>query len=192
MCTYCFLSLTICSTDHIPFPDCEMISSCRHGYVGASNINGARSHPSFPHSSPGPSALHLESFISLSMGVPVCTLLVTLLATIPSRTLAGAHGIPPRSRDVVARQSTYTLQDWYQGQGFFSYVYVRLVPCHPRSDFTRGWSFSTGADPTNGNVNYLSEQDATSQRLAYVNTDNTLVLAIDSTSTVPAGGNRNS
>ena len=57
----------------------------------------------------------------------------------------------------------------------------------------REWSFFTSSDPTHGNVNYLSEQDAVFQRLAYVNiTDNTLVLAVDSTSTVPPGGNRDS
>jgi hypothetical protein len=56
---------------------------------------------------------------------------------------------------------------------------------------SRGWWFNTGADPTGGNVNYLSMQDAMDQGLAYVGSDNTLVLAIDSTSTVAAGGNRN-
>jgi len=58
---------------------------------------------------------------------------------------------------------------------------------------SRQWSFFTGADPTNGNVNYQSMQDATSKGLAYVDDcDNSTVLAVDSTSTVPAGGNRNS
>lgn len=50
----------------------------------------------------------------------------------------------------------------------------------------------TGADPTGGNVNFLSMTDATSKGLAYVNTNNALVLAVDSTSTVSAGGYRNS
>ncbi|KAI9464740.1 glycoside hydrolase family 16 protein [Boletus coccyginus] len=112
------------------------------------------------------------------MGLQMHALLVALFAAIPLRILAGAQGIAPRSRDMVARPShakTYVIQDWYQGLAFFL-----------------EWSFFTSPDPTNGNVNYLSEQDATSQQLAYVNTDNTLVLAVDSTSTVPAGGNRNS
>jgi hypothetical protein len=74
----------------------------------------------------------------------------------------------------VSATKTYAIQDWYQGWGFFS-----------------GWWFNTGADPTGGNVNYLSMQDAMDQGLAYVGSDNTLVLAIDSTSTVAAGGNRN-
>ena len=47
-------------------------------------------------------------------------------------------------------------------------------------------------DPTNGNVNYLSQEDAFAQGLAYVQDDNTVVLTVDSTSTVPVGGKRNS
>lgn len=66
---------------------------------------------------------------------------------------------------------------------------------HVTRDLTlsREWSFFTGADPTNGNVNYLSMENATAQGLAYVDDcDNTTVLAVDSTSNVPAGGQRNS
>ncbi|KAG9309026.1 glycoside hydrolase family 16 protein [Chiua virens] len=105
-------------------------------------------------------------------------LFVTLLAAVSFGTLAGAHRTVARSRHNVARQSnpTYVLQDLYQAEDFFTQ-----------------WSFFTSADPTNGNVNYLSMQDATSQGLAYVDDcDNSTVLAVDSTSTVPAGGNRNS
>ncbi|KAI9464744.1 concanavalin A-like lectin/glucanase domain-containing protein [Boletus coccyginus] len=76
---------------------------------------------------------------------------------------------------LAARANSYALEDWYQGDGFFS-----------------GWSFFTGADPTHGNVNYLGQQDAQNQGLAYVGADNTFVLAVDSWSAVPAGGNRNS
>lgn len=69
---------------------------------------------------------------------------------------------------------------------------VWLVSRRSRSELPSSeWSFFTGTDPTNGNVNYLSMQDATSQGLAYVDS-NTIVLAVDSWSTVPAGGNRNS
>ena len=57
---------------------------------------------------------------------------------------------------------------------------------------SRDWSFFTGADPTNGNVNYLDMQDAMNAGLAYVDSDNSFVLAVDSTSYVAPGGNRNS
>lgn len=57
---------------------------------------------------------------------------------------------------------------------------------------SRKWYFFTDADPTGGNVNYLSQQDAMNQGLAYVDSDNSVVLAVDSTSSVPAGGFRNS
>jgi len=105
-------------------------------------------------------------------------LFVCLLATIPFSTLVGAHRTQSRSRhrNVAARQSTktYVLEDFYQAEDFFT-----------------NWSFFTGADPTNGNVDYLSMQDATAQGLAYVDDcDNSTVLAVDSTSTVAAGGNR--
>lgn len=55
------------------------------------------------------------------------------------------------------------------------------------------WDFFTGTDPTGGNVNYQSKTDAQSKGLAYVNScDNSTVLAVDSTSTVTSGGQRDS
>jgi hypothetical protein len=57
---------------------------------------------------------------------------------------------------------------------------------------TSDWTFFTGSDPTGGNVNYQDQSDAESEGLAYVDySDDTTVLAVDSTSTVAAGGNRN-
>jgi len=58
--------------------------------------------------------------------------------------------------------------------------------------FFRGWNFFTGPDPTNGLVNYLDQDSATSSGLAYVQPDGTTVLAVDNTTQVPVGGNRNS
>ena len=55
------------------------------------------------------------------------------------------------------------------------------------------WDFFTGSDPTGGNVAYQSSSDAQSKGLAYVDAcDNSTVLAVDSTSTVAAGGTRDS
>ncbi|KAI6116827.1 hypothetical protein EDD16DRAFT_1896396 [Pisolithus croceorrhizus] len=63
---------------------------------------------------------------------------------------------------------TYTIQDFYQAEDFFKCV-VALV--------TR--------------ANMILTSDAVSQGLAYVDDcDNSTVLAVDSTSSVPAGGNR--
>jgi hypothetical protein len=106
-----------------------------------------------------------------------------LLAALSLTTLVGArHQSRVHSRyrrDVVRRQSTnktYTVQDFYQGEDFFN-----------------NWDFFTGSDPTDGNVNYQSKSNAQSKGLAYVNDcDNSTVLAVDSTSTVAAGGNRDS
>ena len=64
-------------------------------------------------------------------------LLVSLLTAISLGTVVSTQSIASRSHDEVARQSsakTYAVKDWYQGTGFFTCVYVWLVPCHPRSD----------------------------------------------------------
>jgi len=126
------------------------------------------------------SVFHLDPFLSSFTGITMHALFVSLLATIPFGTLVGAHRTMSRSRHRnVARQSTnktYVLEDFYQADAFFSQ-----------------WTFFTGPDPTSGNVDYLSMENATSQGLAYVDDcDNSTVLAVDSTSAVPAGGNRNS
>jgi len=108
-------------------------------------------------------------------------LFVTLLISIPFGSLVGAHKTISRSRHRnVARQTnntkTYILEDFYQAEDFFT-----------------NWTFFTGADPTGGLVNYLDMNDAISKGLAYVDDcDNSTVLAVDSTSSVSAGGNRNS
>jgi hypothetical protein len=84
----------------------------------------------------------------------------------------------PRHRRTAARSQpvgkTYMIEDFYQGEDFFN-----------------DWTFFVGKDPTGGNVIYQSQADAQSKGLAYVNAcDNSLILAVDSTSTVPAGGQR--
>ncbi|KAG1860666.1 glycoside hydrolase family 16 protein [Suillus subalutaceus] len=110
------------------------------------------------------------------------TLSKLFLAALSLTTLVGAHQSRAHSRHrrtAVRRQSTnktYTIQDFYQGEDFFN-----------------NWDFFTGSDPTSGNVNYQSQSAAQSKGLAYVNDcDNSTVLAVDSTSTVAAGGNRDS
>ena len=130
------------------------------------------------------------------MRLPTRALLLDLLITVPLSPLVGAHSIAPGSRNEVSRGSvakTYSLQDWYQNDDFFSHVSFGLYPVTRDLTLSRNWTFFTGNDPTNGNVNYLSMQDATSQGLAYVNwTDNTFVMAIDATSSILPGGKRNS
>jgi hypothetical protein len=126
-----------------------------------------------------------------------------LLAALSLTTLVGArHQSRVHSRyrrDVVRRQSTnktYTVQDFYQGEDFFKYVppimYAVLMQNSANCPHSN-WDFFTGSDPTDGNVNYQSKSNAQSKGLAYVNDcDNSTVLAVDSTSTVAAGGNRDS
>ncbi|KAG1881087.1 glycoside hydrolase family 16 protein [Suillus subluteus] len=76
----------------------------------------------------------------------------------------------------LSTATTYSIQDFYQGESFFN-----------------DWDFYTGSDPTGGNVIYQNKSAAESKGLAYVDySDYSTVLAVDSTSTVAAGGDRDS
>lgn len=55
-----------------------------------------------------------------------------------------------------------------------------------------GWSFFTGEDPTSGNVDYVSQKDAASAGLAYVQSDGTTVIQVDNKSVVSENGKRKS
>jgi hypothetical protein len=70
-----------------------------------------------------------------------------------------------------------------------------LVTCLPlpetdRSYHTSDWYFYTEDDPTHGNVQYESRENA--KDLAYVQEDGVAVLKVDGQSDVPAGGKRRS
>ncbi|EJF57193.1 glycoside hydrolase family 16 protein [Dichomitus squalens] len=71
------------------------------------------------------------------------------------------------------RSTSYKLVDEFSGQNFFD-----------------GWDFFTDADPTHGLVNFVDGDAA--KKLAYVQSDNTIVLAVDDSDGVPVGGKRNS
>lgn len=101
------------------------------------------------------------------------------LAFLPIAALGRSHGHMTHGRMKRAcrssSSSSYTLRVKYQGSNFFD-----------------GWTFFTGNDPTHGNVDYVSQSDAASAGIAYVQSDGTTVLAVDNKSTVPAGGKRKS
>ena len=61
-----------------------------------------------------------------------------------------------------------------------------------KRDCNSGWDFFTDADPTHGNVKYVSKEEALSSGLAYVWHDNATVLTVDNTTYVPVGSNRKS
>lgn len=71
--------------------------------------------------------------------------------------------------------SPYKLEDMYQGESFLN-----------------DWDFFSHPDPTRGNVNYQTREDAIRKNLAYVEDDGTTVLAVDDFTDVPVGGNRDS
>lgn len=58
--------------------------------------------------------------------------------------------------------------------------------------FFRLWTFSTSADLTGGQVNYLSRVDAQEEGLAYVQPDGSAVLRVDDWTDLPFGAPRNS
>ncbi|KAF7308921.1 GH16 domain-containing protein [Mycena kentingensis (nom. inval.)] len=69
-----------------------------------------------------------------------------------------------RRDEVFQSRATFTLKDHYQGKDFLD------------------WDFFSNADPTHGNVNYLTKSEAIAKGLAYVQKDGTTVLAVDDTS----------
>jgi len=66
----------------------------------------------------------------------------------------------------------------------------KLIDSHSGSNFFDGWNFFTGADPTNGNVNYVDESTAQSAGLLEVNSAGNAVMRVETTPTV--SGNRQS
>ncbi|KAJ3515182.1 hypothetical protein NLJ89_g1928 [Agrocybe chaxingu] len=115
-----------------------------------------------------------------------------LLSVLPVCVLAGKFqesnlrsGHASHARSIRSRGNTgnntgqsaraFTLTDYYRGQSFLD-----------------GWDFFSGEDPTHGNVNYQTKENAIKKRLAYVQDDGTTILAVDNTSTVAVGGRRDS
>ncbi|TFK39842.1 glycoside hydrolase family 16 protein [Crucibulum laeve] len=107
-----------------------------------------------------------------------------VLSLLPLSVFAGKHQEGPlrsrhthHARSIQARNNTktYKLDDYYRGDSFLN-----------------DWDFFSGSDPTHGNVNFLSKEDAASKKLAFVQADGTTVLAVDDTTTLPSGGSRNS
>ncbi|PSR74325.1 hypothetical protein PHLCEN_2v9942 [Hermanssonia centrifuga] len=109
--------------------------------------------------------------------------LTAILLALPITALAGNphEGSQRRkhweTRNVAhaRRGVTYQLEDDYSGQNFFD-----------------GWTFDTEADPTHGLVDFVSDTVAQVSQLAYVQSDNTVVVAVDDTTNLTAGANRNS
>ena len=58
--------------------------------------------------------------------------------------------------------------------------------------FFRLWTFFTGADPTGGQVKYLSRAEAQEKGLVYVQGNNRAVLRVDSWTNLPLGARRDS
>ncbi|EJD08578.1 glycoside hydrolase family 16 protein [Fomitiporia mediterranea MF3/22] len=63
---------------------------------------------------------------------------------------------------------------------------------HQGNSFFDGFDFFTDKDPTNGQVKFLSRDAATGAKLAFVQDDGTTVMAVDNTSNLGDGENRNS
>ncbi|KAG8791405.1 hypothetical protein FRC12_009284 [Ceratobasidium sp. 428] len=70
---------------------------------------------------------------------------------------------------------TYTLKEKFSGKNFFDQ-----------------WWFYNYTDPTNGQVDYLSKEEATAAKLAYVQDDGVAVMRVDNTSNLASGEKRKS
>ncbi|KAF4610935.1 hypothetical protein D9613_007004 [Agrocybe pediades] len=71
--------------------------------------------------------------------------------------------------------SKYKLVDFYQGESFLN-----------------DWNFFSSADPTHGNVNYQTKDNAIAKKLAFVDANGAATLAVDDFSNVAVGGKRDS
>ncbi|KAI6005347.1 glycoside hydrolase family 16 protein [Pisolithus orientalis] len=69
----------------------------------------------------------------------------------------------------------WVIEDTYEGQTFFD-----------------TFDFYTGTDPTNGMVTFVDQQTAFSSGLAYVTSDNKVIMQGDNTTWLPLGTNRSS
>lgn len=114
---------------------------------------------------------------SLSVTIGCLLPLSVLAGKFQESSLRARHA--GHARSIQARNNTgkpkFTLTDFYTGQSFLD-----------------DWDFFSFDDPTHGNVNYQTRQNALKKKLAYVQDDGTTILAVDDFSTVPVGGKRDS
>jgi hypothetical protein len=73
-----------------------------------------------------------------------------------------------------------------------SIIKYNLVDKFSGETFFDNWDFWNYGDPTHGLVNYLSQSDAVSKNLTYVQPDGTVVLAVDDYTWLNEGEPRNS
>lgn len=83
----------------------------------------------------------------------------------------------PTKRETAPNGSTilWVIQDTYEGSTFFD-----------------TFDFYTGSDPTNGMVTFVDQQTAMNDNLAYVTSDNKVIMRGDNTTQLAYGVNRNS
>jgi hypothetical protein len=102
-----------------------------------------------------------------------------------SNSTAGADAHHTVSSNPTASRSTTTSPTSSPGQSNF-----RLAQSYSGQSFFQGWDFFTGSDPTNGNVQFVNQQTATSSNLTSINSAGNAVMRVDDTAQV--SGNRNS
>ncbi|KAF8609286.1 WSC-domain-containing protein [Ceratobasidium sp. AG-I] len=93
--------------------------------------------------------------------------------------LSGSSSATPTSTSAYSTPSatgkSYAVKDRFAGKSFFN-----------------DWWFFNFTDPTNGQVDYLSQSDATDAGLAYVQSDGVAVMKVDNTSKLGSGEKRKS
>lgn len=100
---------------------------------------------------------------------------------------------PHRPRNSTYGGQVYKMKDFYQGQSFLESVSIFLdLFIHPDLSVFSEWDFFTDGDPSHGNVKFQARDDAIKKKLAFVQQDATIILAVDDFSDVPVGGKRDS
>jgi len=93
---------------------------------------------------------------------------------------------------LVSTTLGYNIIRDYSGSTFFDGWDFYGAPDNLTLGMTNGFtSFETHFFFSTGNVNWVSEEVAMSQRLAYVNDQGHVILKVDNTTNVPIGENRN-
>ncbi|EAU90480.2 endo-1,3(4)-beta-glucanase [Coprinopsis cinerea okayama7 len=118
----------------------------------------------------------------------VSLLSIILLAVSPLEGIAGSQSnLPLRlaRRHAKLEQSLHARDDIGDPR-------YKLEVFYRGESFLNDWDYFSDPDPTHGNVNYQTRENAVAKNLSYVQEDGTMVLAVDDFTDVPVGGKRDS
>lgn len=128
--------------------------------------------------------------------------LTTLLSTAALANAAHSLGVSDAlhhkriaaERLVARANSTWVVEDLFQGETFFECVHYRFDGALITDDCVchSNFNFFTDSDPTHGLVNFVAAGDAKTKGLAVVQADGTAIMAVDDKTTLGNVQNRDS